>query len=69
MSKCVECGREMHPLDASQYMECGLCRRAGKRSPPVRNMSRRGTEHVGRPARSAGVVGEQSDIERVQDDE
>ena len=26
MSECLDCGREMHPMDASECLICPLCR-------------------------------------------
>jgi len=48
MSRCVECGRDMHPADASESLKCSSC---GKRTEDDRVPSASGfSEEKGRPA-------------------
>lgn len=57
MSICIECEKDMDWAEARQNLICRECRRLKKISMPVRDLSRRGTEHVGRSCRSSRVLG------------
>lgn len=69
MSKCIECGCDMHPADASDYMECFNCRRALKRSTKVRSIASGKAEEVGRRARSSKMVGGACEMNDDGDDD
>ncbi len=56
-SYCIECDQEMDYAEAVQYYACRDCRKKLKASFRVRNLSRPGTEEVGRSSRSASVIG------------
>lgn len=60
MSECVDCGRKMHPADASIFLTCGKCR-VGKdgKTDSIRTIARFGSDQVGRKARSSAVLGGQ----------
>lgn len=66
MSKCIECLRSMSDAEARQFMECRECRRAKKRSTKVRNLSRHGTEEIGRRHRDTRTIGGSS-LENTDD--
>jgi hypothetical protein len=57
MSKCIECGRDMDPFEAQQFMECRDCRREQRRASKVRNLNRGGTDQIGRKQRSLSSLG------------
>ena len=52
MSKCVECAAEMDACEASQFLECPLCRTgAKKRGHRVKTIYDKGSEQAGRKTR------------------
>jgi len=55
MSECEECGKPMHPADASQYETCYECR--GKGGKKIRTINSGNAEQVGRHTRSSKLLG------------
>lgn len=50
-SHCTICGRGMADADARVYLTCYRCRGPRDKGPLVRDLSRQGTEEIGRKAR------------------
>ncbi len=59
MSWCFECGRVMHPADASQWSMCRRCnaQHRGEKHHKIRTINDLGADQRGRAARSSKLLG------------